>query len=103
MNSFFFTTLAANKPNGVSLALAVSVHACVLVIGPAEGWGQSEVCSSTDTGLSDSVRNLFTCGGATNNWRVYIEPKTKKTKNDFPSRQPYNINRAARGSTGPSY
>lgn len=87
----------------VSLALGFSSHACMLVIGIGEGWGQGEVYScSTDAGLeaalSDSVRNLFTCGGATNNCRVYIEQK-----NDFPSRQPYNINRAARGSTGPSY
>lgn len=59
----------------VSLALA-----CMLVIGAGEGWGQREVYSClTDEGLeaapSDSVRNLFTCGGATNNCRVYIGQK----------------------------
>lgn len=81
---FFFATLAAYKHDAVSLALAVSVHACVLVIGLAEGWDQPEVCSSTDTGLSDSVRNLFTCGRATNNWRVYIEAKKKQKKTTSP-------------------
>lgn len=66
----------------VSLALAFSSHACMLVIGIGEGWGQGEVYScSTDAGLeaalSDSVRNLFTCGGATNNCRVYIGQKER--------------------------
>lgn len=67
--------------------------------GVGKGWGKGGVFSRfTDgelgTALSDSLRNLFTCGRATNNYRA---------KNDFPFRQPYNINRAVRGNTGLSY
>lgn len=38
MNSFFFfASLAANKPNVISLALAVSVHACVWLLAWLKG------------------------------------------------------------------
>ena len=54
-----------------------------------EGWGQGGVFSYyTDAGpgtaRSASQRNLFTCGGATNNCRVYIGKRKEKKKQQLP-------------------
>lgn len=49
--------------------------------GVGKGWGKGGVFSrftegELGTALSDSLRNLFTCGRATNNYRAYIGRKT---------------------------
>lgn len=66
----------------MSYALAFVQHACMFGGSAGEGWGQGGVLSHfTGAGLwrapSASQRNLFTCGGAANNCRVYIGEKKK--------------------------
>lgn len=75
--------LFSSEPHGVAHQLGISLLLACLgsqKVAWVKG-GVREGCfpvSQTEfgTALSDSLRNLFTCGTATNNCRVYMGQKT---------------------------